>query len=249
MTRFSRLARFCAALACIATAGTLRADRASDLAAIHVEAIGGRERIAALHAMHATGQVIAGGKRMHFTMTAARPDKIRLETDLGGRSLVQVSDGVAAPWEFDTGDWPPRYRTMQPAVAKTFAADAEFDDPLVAGAERGFTFEFGGEVTVGDKKALRIMVTRRLTQTFALLLDPDTYFIIRRIDERPNPIGGMSQVVTIFDDYRPVDGVLVPHRIGLFIDGKVRQQTLIESVQANPDLSDETFVRPMIKAR
>src|SRR4051812_3711459 len=80
-----------------------RADTGEELARIHVEAIGGKQRIAALVALRATGSVVAGGKQVRFTLTAARPAKVRLETESGGRTLVQASDGAEPPWEFDTG--------------------------------------------------------------------------------------------------------------------------------------------------
>ena len=240
-----RFAKGILALAVIALGSTpALADRVSELVAIHTEAIGGRARIDALKAMRATGLVIAAGQRMRFTMLAERPNKIRLETEMGARTLVQATDGVNPPWELDSGTWPPRYRDMGAAVAKTFAADAEYDDPLVAGPSRGYTLEYAGDVELENKKMPRILVTRNLTETFSLLLDPDTFFIVRRVEERPNPIGGVSQVVTFFDDYRPVDGVLVPHKIGLFVDGQVKQQTLINSVEPNPSISDDVFTRP-----
>lgn len=231
-------------IAAALSSSSAHAARAEELVAIHVEAIGGRARIAALHAVRANGEVIAGNKRMRFTMTAARPASVRLETDEGGRTLVQVTDGRHPPWEFDTGHWPPQYRDMPATSARTFAEDAEFDDPIVGGAARGFTIEYAGETAMDGRKYLRLLVTRRLTQTFALLLDNETFLIAQRIEEKKNPLGGTAHLVTLFDDYRPVDGVLMPHRIAFFVDGRPKQQTVIDSVEANPELGEDTFVRP-----
>lgn len=221
-----------------------RAERADELAAIHVEAIGGRERIKALGAFRATGSVTAGGKTVGFTLTAARPDRLRLETSSGGRTLVQASDGREPPWEFDTGTWPPVYHEMPPAVAQTFLADAEFDDPLVAGKERGFTFNFTGEVEVRGKKMLRVIVTRHEKETFALLVDPETYFVAFRVDQRRAANGAAAQIITRYDDFRPVNGVLVAHDIVVMVDGHVTQHAKIEQITANPKLSPDTFTRP-----
>jgi hypothetical protein len=157
---------------------------------------------------------------------------------------VQVSDGHTTPWQFDTGNWPPRYRDMSATIARTFAEDAEFDDPIVGGCKRGFTLEYAGEAKVDDKTCVRLLVTHNLTQTFSLLLDSDTFLILRRLEDRKGPLGGTAHVVTIFEDYRPVDGVLVPHKVTLFVDGRPQQQTRIESVQPNPEISSETFERP-----
>jgi hypothetical protein len=223
---------------------TLWADPASDLARIHREAIGGRARIEALKAMRATGYVEAGGKRVRFTLIAARPNRLRLETEQGGRTLVQGTDGNSPAWEFDTGSWPPQYRSMAENVAKTFTADAEFDDPLVGGAERGFTFDHAGTLEVEGKKLLRILVTRNLTESFSLLLDEDTFFIVMRVDHRTTIGGRKAQVVTHYEDFRPVDGVLVPHQVTVAVEGRVSQRTTVAKIEANPSVTDDTFQRP-----
>lgn len=224
-----------------------RADRVADLVRIHREALGGDERIAGLHAMRATGDVIAGGKKMRFTMIAERPNKIRLETEGGARTLVQGSDGKNPPWEFDTGQWPPHYRDIAPAIAKTFALDAEYDDPLISGPDRGYTIEYAGEVDSEGKKLIRLLVTYKLTTTFALLLDPDTYLIFRRIEERVDLFGRATRVIVQYGDYRPVSGVLIPHLLSVGVNGKVIQQTKINAVEANPEIADDAFIRPKAK--
>lgn len=226
------------------TVGRLSADRAEDLARIHLEALGGRERVTALAAVRATGYVIAAGKRVDFYMIAARPAKLRLEIDGGGRTQVQGYDGEDPPWEFDTGTWPPRYKTMADGPARTFAGDAEFDDPLISGATRGYTLEYGGEVEADGEKYLRVLATRHLKETFSLLLDRETYLIAMRVENRTTVAGRPIQIVTRFEDYRPVEGVLLAHKVTVVVDGRATQQSVIESIQANPAYSRETFSRP-----
>lgn len=233
-------------VAALCLAGLSRADTAGDLARIHVEAIGGKARLAALKSMRATGLVAVNGSVVRFTMTAARPNKVRVETDNGGRTLVQGTDGVEPPWEFDTGSWPPKYRSMPENVAGTFVADAEFDDPLVAAASRGYTFDYAGEFNAEGRKLLRVLVTRKLSDTFSVFLDPNTYFIVMRADQRTTVGGRKVHVVTHFDDFRPVDGVLLPHRISVVIDGRLNQQTRIERIEANPELKEGLFSRPKV---
>lgn len=235
-------------IAFVMLAWVARANRVDDLGRIHLEAIGGKARVSALAAVQATGAVVTGGTRVRFIMTAARPAKLRIELERAGRTKVQGYDGTDSPWEFDTGSWPPRYQPMPANSAKAFIADAEFDDPLVAGAAGGYTFEDGGEVQSGPTPLLRIMATRRLTETFALLLDPDTYLIVMRIEQRASASGRPIQILTRFEDYRPVGGVLLAHRITLLVDGRVSQETVIDRIDGNPEVQAETFSRPRLAA-
>ncbi len=223
---------------------TLRADRAEELARFHIEAIGGSQRIAALSALRATGQAFAAGRQVRFTMTAARPARLLLETENGGRTLKQGTDGVEPPWEIDTGTQPPTNHLMADNTARTFQADAEFDDPLVAGESRGYSMEFAGEMEVGGRKLLRILVTRKLADTFSVMLDDETLFIVMKVEQRTSLSGRKNQVVTHFEDYRPVEGVLLPHRITVAVEGQASQQTRIARIEANPKLEPNLFKRP-----
>jgi hypothetical protein len=226
----------------------LRAMQIDDLVRIHVEAIGGRQRVEALKSLRATGHVVIGNSQVRFTMLAARPAQVRVETERGGRMRVQGSDGVEAPWEFDTRSSPLQYVTMEPGIARTFQADAEFDDPLVAGAARGFTLDYAGELILEGRKLLRVLVTHRLTGAFSVLLDDETFFIVMRVENRESTGGRRLQVVTHYEDYRPVDGVLLPHTITLAVDGKANQQTKIARMEPNPPLGEGVFSRPKTMA-
>ena len=223
----------------------VRADQAEDLARIHLEVIGGKGRIDALQSMRASGYVVTGGKKVRFTLLAARPNRLRLETGGDGRSLVQASDGESAPWKMDTSVSTPQAQVMGESEGRLFSTDAEFDDPLVGGAERGFAFDFAGDVMIAGRKMQRVLVTRKLMDTFALLVDADTYFILAKIEQRQSVGGRRVEIVTRYDDYRPVAGVLLPHKVAVMTDGKLVQQTVIEAVEANPAVTRETFVRPM----
>lgn len=235
-------------LAFLLICAVARADRLGDIARIHLEALGGAERISALTAVRATGAVVTGGSRVHFNLTAARPNRLRMEIEAGGRTKVQGYDGLDVPWEFDTGVWPPRYKPMPDTLAKSFAADSEFDDPLVSGPAGGYVFDDGGEVKAGGRTLVRLMVTRKLRDTFSLLLDPETYLIAMRIETRESPAGRTLQIVTRFDDYRPVQGVLLAHRITVAVEGKISQETLIEQIEPIPTPKPETFTRPKASA-
>lgn len=238
------MSRFVLLWFALALGSGLRADRAAEIAEIHAAVMGGRDRIEALRSFRAEGQVTTAAGFVRFTLVAARPNRVRLETERGGRTLVQAWDGNAAPWELDSGAQPPRYREIAAGAARTFMADAEFDDPLVAGPSRGYTLDFAGEFEAEGRRTLRILVTRRMVETFTLLVDEETTLILMRVEQRESAGGRGVRVTTHYADYRPVEGVLLPHTITLSVDGKVTQQTKILKVEANPGIDDAVFVRP-----
>ena len=228
--------------------GVMRADQAADLMAIHVEVIGGRERIAALKSLRATGFVFAGGKKVRFSQTTARPNRVRQEIGTAERSLVQAWDGVKAPWKFDTAALQAGFVDMPEAEAKLFMADAEFDDPLMAGKARGFSIDYAGELNAKGRKLIRFLVTRNLTDTYSVLMDAETYFIVARIEQRTSAGGRKIEIATLYDDYRPIDGVMLPHQVSVQSEGQMKQVVVIQSIEANPPVNAETFARPVVPA-
>ncbi|MBL9186153.1 MAG: hypothetical protein JNK23_01610 [Opitutaceae bacterium] len=240
--------RLLAAAGCVAVWGPVlaAAESIAELSALHLAATGGAERVAALRAMRATGEVEAAGKRLRFVLLAARPDSVRLETEDEGRSLVQGTNGAEPPWEADLSSTPPRSSAMPVAAAKVFAADAEFDDPLIAGEARGYMIEEAGHAEIDGARLTRLLVTRRWTESFWLLIDPKTYLIVRRVEHRATALGRRVEVVTHYGDFRPVDGVLHAHRIEVVVDGKRSQLTRIERIESNPVIEAGVFRRPLV---
>ncbi|MBL9201160.1 MAG: hypothetical protein JNL39_11665 [Opitutaceae bacterium] len=219
-------------------------DRAAEWILLHRAAMGGAQRIEALASLRATGNVIVGAKRARFTLLAARPARIRLETMAEGRLVAQGTDGVDPPWEADLAATPPRSSPMSRADARTFAAESEFDDPLVGGGARGFVLEDAGHLEEDGKRWPRLLVTRPHTDPFHLILDPVTFLIVRRLERRPTALGRPTEVVTRYSDFRPVEGVLLPHVLEVVADGRVAQRTEIERIEPNPAPDPAVFRRP-----
>lgn len=217
-------------------------DRAAAIARIHVAAIGGPQRIAALSSFRVEGHVVAGAASLRFTLTAARPDRLRMEFRFPTGRLIQATDGVRPPWELDTRQPSAKAHPMNPTEADTFLYDARFDDPLIAADRSDEVVEFAGDATRNGHRLLRLMVTRDLARTFFLFVDPETYFIVGRID--PKPAAGGVELVTEYDDFRPVAGVLLAHRITLWRDGRLSQTGTFDSIQPNPPLPPDTFTAP-----
>jgi hypothetical protein len=215
-------------------------ERPEDIARIHVAAIGGRKQVEALSALRITGHAVTPSQRVQFTLTAARPNRVRMETRMGDRLVVQGSDGLTAPWERDESKPPARAVRMAPAAAERFLADADFDDPLVCWQERGYRLEPAGSIEIKGKRLLRVLVVRDLTRNVFLCIDPTTYFIVLRLQEFVEG-GRRTEIATHYADFRSVAGVLLPHEITLLVDGQLSQRAKFDVVEANPKIEPDIF--------
>ncbi len=226
-----------------------RAGQVEDLMSIHLEAIGGADRLRALQSVRMKGRVATRGIEVKMTMLAARPNRVRIANEFANRTLVQVYDGETTPWEYEPRASPPLLRDMPPATARIFMGDAEFDDPLLDAGTRKFTVDYAGTATVDGRKAYKLLLTRPDAPPFLLLLDSDTYFIVRRAERRVDTKGNVTEILTRYADFRPLEGVLMPFRITVIADGITTQDTFVDTMEANPKYSSDAFKRPALETR
>lgn len=222
-----------------------RADSADDVARIHIEAIGGKLRMNLLRTLQATGRVNIDGRVLTFRLLAERPNRLRMETRSGSRRIIQATDGVSAPWQLDPDAKPGRVTQLEGEEAREFASDAEFDDPLVDYAARGYSIDYAGETQVGDRRAIKLLVTRRLVDSFQLMVDAETYFILQKVSVRVRQ-GRQVKMEITYDDHRPVAGIIIPHRYLTYADGRLLHETILESVEANAPVPPDSFTAPIL---
>ena len=221
-----------------------RADQAADVARLHIEAIGGAANLAKFSSFQATGIVRIGEHSLRMGLVAQRPNRVRTIAEAEGYVLIQAYDGVNPPWEIDSRAPSSEARLISDQAAREFIGDAEFDDPLASPADRGYSLDYAGTVEIDGKRMIRILATYRLTDTFELLLDEATFFIVRRYHTRQLPNGREVRMERRFDDFRTVAGVIVPFHISIYVGDRLLSEMVLESVEPNPPLSPTVFRIP-----
>lgn len=213
-------------------------DFAADLARIHVEMIGGREKVMGLEALRAVGKTRISGGELSFVLWAQRPNRVRVETIGGEVRITRGYDGENTPW-MSLGD--NRAVDLPTEEAAAFIGEAEFDDPLFNPAGRGLTLTYDGVVTVDDRKLSRVRVAGPSGES-TLYLD-DSYMIVRR-DVRRVMRGREVVEETHYSDFKEVRGVRLPHRIQVRVGNNILHETVLLHVDANPFLLSGFFGRP-----
>ena len=215
---------------------------AKDIARIHVEAIGGHERLARLSALRAGGESKVGGQEMEFQMWAKRPNAVRIEIEAQGLLLTQAWSGDGEPW-MRAGEKADA-RLMPRALADAFKTEADFDDPLYQSEERGFVLEYAGEDEVGQRPVVKLLATRSATEQSILFLAADTYFIVRQDRVQLRPDGTRTETQTFYGDFRPVQGVILPHKIVVWSGEELVSETVLGWMEANPPIEADLFTMP-----
>jgi len=61
--------------------------------------------------------------------------------------------------------------------------------------------------------------------------------------DAPPPPSDVADINMYFDDYKSVDGVLLPHHISRAIDGQTNEEWTFKTIRVNPAFKPETFAR------
>lgn len=219
-----------------------RADLATDVALIALEAAGGAEAHERLTSLRATGVTRVGEVEVSFILYTARPDRVRVET-LGERgSLVTAYDGVHLPWRKDDVMRPPRRLGREEELH--FIWEAVFDPPYFKPVERGIGLDYAGRVESGGAFSHRLLATRAGGGLETLLIDVGSNRLVRRI-VRTVSVTGEREVELHYADFREVAGVVLPGRIRTVEAGRVLNETVIDEYVANPELPVDFFAPPV----
>ncbi len=219
-------------------------DIAADIARIHIDAIGGPVRVERLEGFRAAGQSRVGDFTMDFQMWAKRPSSIRIEVMMQNQTLLQGWDGENSPWIQGGVNGAPQ--EMPPDLATRFKIESAFDTPLFNPEERGFVLEYAGEDQVRDRPVVKLLATRNITDQCTLYLAADTYFIVQQDRVRYEPGGSRVLVETQYGGFRPVLGVIMPHRIVVMEEGEVVSDVMLNWMEPNPPIEDAEFQMPVL---
>lgn len=212
----------------------------TDILRIHREALGGAEAIASLRAIRVEGVTQLRGGEVEFTLWAARPARLRIESRVGGELMVQSYDGVTAPWGVPAGGAP---ALMSAGEAREFMAGADFDGPLVDPTAKGLAVTYAGESEVEGRACLHLLLAARDLELIELFLDAETYLVLKRISARPE-VPDAGRLETFFSDYRPVGGVMLPFRVSVFDGAQLLTDTRISRISPLAALPDSLFEMP-----
>ncbi len=120
--------------------------------------------------------------------------------------------------------------------------EIDFATALFDYDERGFTAELIGETEIEGIPAIGIKLIRAEGSVDTWYLDPRTYLEIAR--ESPgSDFGSPMPTRTFFDDFRKVEGLVIPHHVEGQWYTRDRVMT-VENVELNAEIDDALFRIP-----
>ena len=243
MQRKSLFALATVVLAAIGPAA--EAQTVDEIIAKHLEARGGKDKIAAVQAARFSGRMQMGpGMEAPMTITWKRPGMVRMEFTLQGMTGVQAYDGTTG-WAVMPFLGKKDPEKMSDDDTKQFSEMADFfEGDLMNYAAKGTTVESLGKETIEGTEAWKLKVTKKDGQVSNVYLDADAYLEIK--NEGKRKIQGQEiDVESTPGDYKEVNGLMFAHSFEQRQKGAPQGQViLVDKIELDPQVAGDIFTMP-----
>lgn len=231
------------AAAVFLTGGLLCAQTLDEVLDMYYRAHGGLGKLKALTAMKMAGKIVIPGQGLEMPMTRWQkaPDKMRVETVIQGRKIIQGFDGRTVWWlnPFLKAE----AEEMVGEQGKLFREQAVFENPLVVFKEKGYRLELLGREKMDGVPVFKLKLVKSDDREIFFFLDAASGIGLKS-SLAVKTGETVSLVEIIYGDYRLVDGRLVPFIIENRTDGKTEARLVLETVVINPGINDSKFSSP-----
>lgn len=204
----------------------------------HLDAQGGAQKLKSLTTLVAKSKSYENGKLLTATtMTRARPNKFRYDTEKDGKAWSKGFDG-AAGWYVENGE----VKDLEPAKVAMMKQKADFDDVLIDYRQKGAKVELVGVADLNGSPAYKLKVTRSSGDVEQRYLDRRSMLEVKRTMTYVHEGKSTEKTIT-FSDYRNVDGVMLNHAVEWEADGK-KGKTVYEEIKLGAPVSADLFKKP-----
>lgn len=235
--------RWCCGIAVLVGAWTVAfAQTADEVIEKYLTATGGRGALEKIQTrvMKGTFAMPDMGMYAPMEMWVQDPDKVFTTIEIAGMGSASSGVNGDVAWEINPMVGA---RVLQGADRANALVQARIE-PLLHWRDLFQKVELAGEELVNGKKCWKLVLTPKEGTPSTQYFDQETGLVVR-IDS----IRDGQSITTSFSDYRPVDGIQVPHKIGMSSPQFGFEMT-IESVQHNVAIPPEKFELPSeIKAQ
>lgn len=225
-------------------AASLSAQTVDEIIAKNIEAKGGYDKLKSIKTMQATGQFTAQNGMVQGTITLynKRPNKMRMNMDIQGQTMVQAFDGTTG-WMIIPFMGTTEPQRMPEEQVKSMKSNADMDGVLVDYKKKGHKVELLGKEELEGTDVYKLKVTRKDSSVQYLYLDSD-YYIELKMSTVIKSKGTEQMFDTYLSDYKEVDGTMVPFAIEQKKGDMLLSQITLSEVKYNVDIDDSYFAMP-----
>lgn len=209
----------------------------------HVAAIGGIQKLSAIHTLVVTGKAsILGQTEAPLVIQVMRPNRMRLEITYQGKKVVQAFDGTTA-WTINPlVDPNPRESSDDDTRAAQESSDF-IGGNLVDYKSKGNAVELVDREEIEGIAVYKLKITKPSGSMEYDYLDAKSFLPVKTEGKRIQ-FGHLILYESRIGDYKPVEGVLMPFSVKQLVNGRLAMLITIEKMDANVPVDVAVFQMP-----
>jgi outer membrane lipoprotein-sorting protein len=221
----------------------LDAQTVDEILSMYFKNTGGQKAWKTLHSMKMTGFSEVQGMEFPITVYSKRPNYEKLEVQAQGMQIVEAYDGTTA-WTINPFQGITSATSAGEEMSRE-AAKKSFEDELLNYAAKGHKVEKLDDQDIEGTPAFQLKLIRKSGDEQIYFFDQQDYLPLM-IQSVPKAGPMQNQTIeTHLSDYRRVEDLLIPHTIKQKANGQVLMQASIQSVELNPEITDDIFAFPV----
>jgi hypothetical protein len=230
-----------ALLAVVSTlAVSVQAQTADEIINKHIEAIGGKDKIAAMKSIYTEYDMDIMGNTASGVTYLLNGKGFRNEVDFGGQKIIQVYTDKGG-WGVNPMQGQTAPEAMPEEVAKAGKGQMEIGGPLFNYVEKGSKVELVGKEDVNGVSAHKIKVTTKDGPEVTYLIDPTTFYAIKAIS-KATVNGQEVETVANFSNYKKSDyGYVSPGSTELVLPQGFSLTITSKKVEVNKEIDPKIF--------
>jgi hypothetical protein len=185
-----------------------RAQEAAKIVEQYVKAAGGGRALAKIQTLTLEGSFTSDdGKMGTYTLDTKLPNRYYSELLVGEKNLIEAYNGKSAWHQNAAGELG---TLVGPEGMQLEAAAQYYNSRLVNPKKSKIALAFVGHAQVRGRDALQIEITTATGMKRQVFFDSQSHLIVKEAAT----VGGVDEEI-LYDDYRTIDGVKLPHKIEL----------------------------------
>ena len=174
----------------------------------YVKAAGGSKALGRIQTLIVEGAFTSDdGKTGTYTLDTKLPNRYYSELLTGDKNLIEAYNGKSAWHQNAAGELG---TLVGPEGMQLEAAAQYYNSRLLNLKKNKITLAFAGHAQVRGRDALQLAVGTAVGVKRQVFFDPQTHLIVKEAAT----VGGVEEEI-LYDDYRTVDNVKLPHKIEL----------------------------------
>ena len=202
----------------------------------------GQEKVLTVNSIKATGKMVQGGIEIPFMTMMKRPDFVRVEGTFQGLTFIQTYNGKEG-WNLNpfAGSTTPQPFTEDQMRSIRYQAD--MDGMLWNWKEKGYTVTLEGTEDMEGTSCFKIKLLTKDGDVFTYYLDSDSYMLLRT-NTKIKVQGNDSESDSYYSNYMQVEGMSMPGKIDVKINGQLVQTLITDKAEINTELDNSLFDKP-----